>query len=128
MRHGAVAISQKTVRHRLVPVDDDTDLHIFASYDGRGKHIFNGNSKGMILIVDTENLKVVKKFKLTQTVSNAVKSIEFSRRGESFLVNTAYSNEVMDSVKRDPEPLQKLQDLNKIMWKKCFFSGDGEYV
>ena len=30
---------------------------------------------------------------------------------------------------KDPEPDQKLQDLvNKTMWKKCCFSGDGEYV
>jgi len=136
MRHAALVVSLVTGGHRLVPVDDDTDLHIFASYDRRGKHIFTGNSKGMILIVDTENLKVVKKFRLTQTVSNAVKGIEFSRRGESFLVNTAdrvirvYSvNEVMESKDKDPEPLQKLQDLvNKTMWKKCCFSGDGEYV
>ena len=29
----------------------------------------------------------------------------------------------------DPEPLQKLQDLvNRTQWKKCCFSGDGEYV
>lgn len=29
----------------------------------------------------------------------------------------------------EPEPIQKLQDLvNKTMWKKCCFSGDGEYV
>merc|ERR1719429_952928 len=34
----------------------------------------------------------------------------------------------MDS-DEDPEPVQKLQDLvNKTMWKKCCFSGDGEYV
>jgi COMPASS component SWD1 len=27
------------------------------------------------------------------------------------------------------EPIQKLQDLvNKTMWKKCCFSGDGEYI
>jgi len=136
MRHAAVVVSLVTGGHRLVPVDDDTDLHIFASYDKRGKYIFTGNSKGMILIVDTENLKVTRKFKLTQTVSNAVKGIEFSRRGESFLVNTAdrvirvYSmKEVVDSGVADPEPLQKLQDLvNKTMWKKCCFSGDGEYV
>merc|ERR1719186_1347038 len=138
MRHAAVVVSLVTGGHRLVPVDDETDLHIFASYDRRGENIFTGNSKGKILIVDTENLRVVKQFRLTQTVSNAVKGIEFSRRGESFLVNTAdrvirvYSvKEVMESVDRDkePEPLQKLQDLvNKTMWKKCCFSGDGEYV
>jgi len=29
----------------------------------------------------------------------------------------------------DPEPLQRLQDLvNKTLWKKCSFSGDGEFV
>merc|ERR1719412_2946231 len=136
MRHAALVVSLVTGGHRLVPVDDDTDLHIFASYDRRGKHIFTGNSKGMILIVDTENLKVVKKFRLTQTVSNAVKGIEFSRRGESFLVNTAdrvirvYNvKEVLETEEENPEPMQKLQDLvNKTMWKKCCFSGDGEYV
>jgi len=136
MRHAAVLVDLVKGGHRLVPVDDDTDLHIFASFDRRGKHIFTGNSKGMIVIVDTENLAIVKKFRLTQTVSNAVKGIEFSRRGESFLVNTAdrvirlYSvTEVMNCVDKDPEPLQKLQDLvNKTMWKKCCFSGDGEYV
>lgn len=29
----------------------------------------------------------------------------------------------------EPEPVQKLQDLvNKTTWKKCCFSGDGEYI
>lgn len=29
----------------------------------------------------------------------------------------------------EPEPIQKLQDLvNKTTWKKCCFSGDGEYI
>eukprot|EP00914_Ancora_sagittata_P015293 GHVO01030116.1.p1 GENE.GHVO01030116.1~~GHVO01030116.1.p1 ORF type:complete len:305 (+),score=43.51 GHVO01030116.1:604-1518(+) len=29
----------------------------------------------------------------------------------------------------EPEPIQKLQDLvNKSLWKKCCFSGDGEYI
>ena len=36
---------------------------------------------------------------------------------------------VIHLFRRDPEPDQKLQDLvNKTMWKKCCFSGDGEYV
>merc|ERR1719348_1131902 len=75
--------------HRLVPVDDDTDLHIFATFDRRGKHVFTGNSKGKIMIIERESLKVVKQFRVTQTISNAVKGIEFSRRTESFLVNTS---------------------------------------
>jgi len=134
MRHAAVLVNLNDAAHKLVPVDDENDLHIFASFDKRGKHIYTGNSKGKIIIVNRDKLSIVKQFKLTQTMSNAVKGIEFSRRGESFLVNTAdrvirvYNvKDVMES--EDPEPVQKLQDLvNKTMWKKCCFSGDGEYV
>merc|ERR1712098_171138 len=88
-------------------------------------------------IVHREKLSIVKQFKLTQTMSNAVKGIEFSRRGESFLVNTSdrvirvfNTKQVMSCEEGvEPEPTQKLQDLvNKTMWKKCCFSGDGEYV
>ena len=93
------------------------ELQFFASFDKRGSNIYTGNSKGKILIVDRKKLSVVKQFKLTQTMSNAVKGIEFSRRGESFLVNSAdrvirvYNvQDVMDS-DEDPEPVQKLQDL-----------------
>ena len=134
MRHAAVLVNLNDAAHKLVPVDDENDLHIFASFDKRGRHIYTGNSKGKIIIVHREKLSIVKQFKLTQTMSNAVKGIEFSRRGESFLVNTAdrvirvYNvKDVMED--DDPEPVQKLQDLvNKTMWKKCCFSGDGEYV
>merc|ERR1719422_2546394 len=139
MRHAAVVVrlSANPRSHRLVPVDDEADLHVYASYDKRGKHIFTGNSKGKILIVDRETLEVVKQFRVTQTISNSVKGIEFSRRTESFLVNTAdrvirvyNTHDVMLTPDdEDPEPVQKLQDLvDKTMWKKCCFSGDGEYV
>ena len=62
MRHAAVVVrlSANPPSHRLVPVDDEADLHVYASYDKRGKHIFTGNSKGKILIVDRETLEVVK--------------------------------------------------------------------
>jgi len=143
MRHAAVLVNIETASptesasHRLVPVDDDTDLHIYASFDKRGNHVFTGNSKGKIMIIERESLKVVKQFRVTQTVSNAVKGIEFSRRTESFLVNTSdrvirvyNTQEVLECAEgEEPEPVQKLQDLvNKTMWKKCCFSGDGEYV
>ena len=54
-----------------------------------------------------------------------------------FLVNSAdrvirvYNSKTILSEGKDgdPEPIQKLQDLvNKTMWKKCCFSGDGEYI
>jgi len=139
MRHAAVVVTTAEGGHRLVPVDDDSDLHIFATYDRRGKHIYTGNSKGRILIVDSEKLEIKSQFKVQQTAaaSNSVKGIEFARRTESFLINTAdrvirvyNTNDVFNlPPDKDPEPLQKLQDLvNKTMWKKCCFSGDGEYV
>merc|ERR1719251_445438 len=89
MGHAAVLVNLEDGAHKLVPVDAENDLHISASFDKRGFNIYTGNSKGKILIINREKLSVVKQFKLTQTLSNAVKGIEFSRRGESFLVNTA---------------------------------------
>jgi len=138
MRHAAVVVNLEG-GHTLVPVEDESDLNLFACYDRRGRYIFSGNSKGKILIVDSVKLKQKCCFRVTQTaaVNNAVKGIEFARRSESFLVNTAdrviriYNlKDVIDlPAGKDPEPLQKLQDLvNKTMWKKCCFSGDGEYV
>ncbi len=75
--------------------------------------------------------------------SSAIRQIDFARRSSSFLVSTAdriirvYDTiDILPSGKNkpppmasDPEPLQKLQDLvNRTLWKKCCFSGDGEYV
>lgn len=90
-------------------------------------------------MIDTATLTVVASFKIIVGTSSAtaVKSIEFARRGESFLINTSdrvirvYDSKNVLSCKKDgdPEPIQKLQDLvNKTTWKKCCFSGDGEYI
>merc|ERR1712141_615757 len=133
--------------HHLVPLEDENDPQIVATYDQRGKHIYTGNSKGKILVVanvkDKEgekDFKTVAYFKVLQASQSAtaIKSIEFARRTKSFLVNTAdrvirvYKTTDVLRLKKgspDPEPDQKLQDLvNKTMWKKCCFSGDGEYV
>lgn len=116
-----------------------SDLNIVASFNRRGDYIFTGNGKGRILVLETDNFAVKASFKISPgTASNtAVKSIEFARRGSFFLVNTADriiriydSTEILACGKDgEPEPTQKLQDLvNKTTWKKCCFSGDGEYV
>lgn len=115
------------------------DLNIVASFDRRGQHVYTGNGKGKVLVLDANTLETVASFKITVGASSgtAVKSIEFARRGETFLVNTSDrvirvydSKEVLACGKDgDPEPVQKLQDLvNKTTWKKCCFSGDGEYI
>ena len=74
--------------------------------------------------------------------SSTIRQIEFARRGTSFLVSTADriirvydvadvlpTNKSASRVNGDPEPLQRLQDLvNRTLWKKCCFSGDGEFI
>lgn len=122
-------------KHEMIPIDQaDGDLNIVASFDRRGEHIYTGNAKGKILVLNSTTLEVKASFKCHST---AVKSIEFARRGDAFLVNTADrvirvydSKEVIACGKEgEPEPVQKLQDLvNKTTWKKCCFSGDGEFI
>ena len=107
MRHAAIVVTldltastqvtsnNATAKYKLVPLDDENDPQIVATYDTRGKHIYTGNSRGKILVFsntkkgDDKYFKIVSQFKVIQSTSQAVKGIEFSRRGGSFLVNTA---------------------------------------
>ncbi|KAH8256168.1 hypothetical protein KR026_009620, partial [Drosophila bipectinata] len=138
MRYAAVLVEIGGT-HRCLPVDSDGDLNIVASFDRRGKHIYTGNAKGKILVLDVETFEVVASFRIIVGTSSAtaVKSIEFARRGDAFLINTSdrvirvYDSKEIITLGKDgePEPTQKLQDLvNKTTWKKCCFSGDGEYI
>lgn len=127
--------------HKTVPVEDDNDLNIVASFDRRGEYIYTGNSKGRIGAYSTTGptitLKASFRIGQSQAATTAVKSIEFARREDCFMVNAAdrvirvYNcKDVLEcGVDGEVEPVQKLQDLvNKTMWKKCCFSGDGEYI
>uniref|UniRef100_A0A2C9JS44 Uncharacterized protein n=1 Tax=Biomphalaria glabrata TaxID=6526 RepID=A0A2C9JS44_BIOGL len=138
LKHAAVLMTVKG-DHKVVPLDDDSDLNIIASFDRRGRYIYTGNAKGRILAFNIDNLEIAASFRVTTGGLNttAIKSLEFARRGECFLVNSAdriirvyESREVLTCGKDgEPEPMQKLQDLvNKTLWKKCCFSGDGEYI
>ncbi|XP_017687570.1 PREDICTED: retinoblastoma-binding protein 5 [Lepidothrix coronata] len=93
----------------------------------------------LILVLKTDTQDLVASFRVTTGTSNttAIKSIEFARKGSCFLINTAdriirvYDGREILTCGRDgePEPMQKLQDLvNRTPWKKCCFSGDGEYI
>uniref|UniRef100_A0A182MC05 Pre-rRNA-processing protein Ipi1 N-terminal domain-containing protein n=1 Tax=Anopheles culicifacies TaxID=139723 RepID=A0A182MC05_9DIPT len=138
MRYAAILVDVGG-KHECLPLDNDGDLNIVAAFDRRGDHIYTGNAKGKILVLNADTLEIVASFKIVLGSSSvtAVKSIEFARRGEAFLVNTSDrvirvydSMEVVTCGKDgEPEPIQKLQDLvNKTTWKKCCFSGDGEYI
>ena len=65
------------------------------------------------------------------SIISPVDSIEYTQLDTLIIIRLYRTSQVL-SLKdgdRDPEPDQKLQDLvNKTMWKKCCFSGDGEYV
>lgn len=135
LRHAAVIVHSDG-KHQVVPPDDDTDLNIVASFDRRGQHIYTGNSKGKVLVFSCPELEQKVSFRVASSGA-LIKSIEFARRGDCFLVNTGdriirvyNANDVFNCDKdSEPEPKHRLQDLvNKTMWKKCCFSGDGEYV
>lgn len=59
MRHAAVLV-HKSKDHQIVPLDEDGDTNIVASFDRRGEYISTGNSKGKVGI---HSLKK-KKFKV----------------------------------------------------------------
>lgn len=138
MKHGALLMKMDS-SFKDIPLDEDGDVNVVASFDRRGKHIYTGNAKGNVSVFNSDNLKLIASFRIMTGTSSttAVKSIEFARRGGSFLVNAAdriirvyESGEVLAcGIHGEPEPVQKLQDLvNKTLWKKCGFSGDGEYI
>jgi len=119
-------------------LDDETDLNITSTFDRRGQYVYTGNSRGKVQVYRCTDMELVASFKIgVGSSTTTVKSIEFARRGEWFLINSSdriirvyNATEVLTCGKDgEPEPIQKLQDLvNKTMWKKCCFSGEGEYV
>ena len=125
-------------QHSPLPTVNEGDCNVVASFNRRGKYIFTGNSKGQIAVIDVLKLKIMASFRVTTgSINVAIKQIEFARKGSSFLVNTAdrvirvYDGKevVMCGMSGEPEPIQKLQDLvNRTAWKKCCFSGDGEFI
>ncbi|CAG0902661.1 unnamed protein product, partial [Darwinula stevensoni] len=142
LKHAAVLVNVNS-GHKIVPAVDEevppgvnsADAgSVVAAYDRRGLYLLTGNFRGKVLVLNVKNLETVASFRSSQ---QPVKGIEVARRTGCFLVNTAdrvirvYDLELVISAGKDaePEPLQKLQDLvNRTMWKKCCFSGDGEYV
>ncbi|XP_046854519.1 retinoblastoma-binding protein 5 homolog isoform X2 [Xenia sp. Carnegie-2017] len=139
MKQAPVLVHIKN-KHTVLPTAGDSDQNVVASFDRKGEHIYIGNAKGKIIVVETETLTEVTCFKISSgTNANvAVKSIEFSRRGSAFLINSSdriirvFDGQIILACKgqnTEPEPIQKLQDLvNRTLWKKCCFSGDGEYI
>ncbi|KAF6020959.1 hypothetical protein EB796_020762 [Bugula neritina] len=140
MKHAAVLIDINSKEPTIIPLDEEcqTDQkNVVASYNRRGDYIFTGNERGRIMVFKDEDMQLTASFRLSHNLTAAVKSIEFARRGSCLLINSAdriirvyEEGEILACGKNgEPEPIQKLQDLvNKTLWKKCCFSGDGEYI
>lgn len=141
LKHPSLLVNQDGTYHEL-PLDDPNEPNVISAFDRRGEHVFCGNGKGKISVFKTSTRELVTSFRVTNgsASSSAIRQIEFARRGTSFLVSTADRiirvYDVADVLPKgnnkltsDPEPLQKLQDLvNRTLWKKCCFSGDGEFI
>nr|CAH8852812.1 unnamed protein product [Trichobilharzia regenti] len=136
MRHAPVVITVPSGVPTIIQPEDENDFSVVASYDRRGRYIYTGNSKGKVCIYDTTDFQLISSFKSTSAANAAIKSIEFARRGEYFLLNCAdrvirvYNCEdALNGSTADPEPIKKLKDLvTGSHWRKCCFSGDGEYI
>lgn len=129
--------------HVILPMDEDADLNITASFDRRGQYIYSGNAKGKIIVIKVEEegnkLDIVASFRVA-TSNIVVKQIEFApKRKDTFLVNASdrvirvyETNEVLNcGLNGEPEPVQRIQDqVNKTTWKKCCFSGgsDADFI
>lgn len=147
-RHQAVLVfrpaeNQPPQNHVVLPVDEDSDLNIIASFDRRGQYIYCGNAKGKIIVIKVDemgtNLNIVASFRIASS-NIVIKQIEFApKRKDIFLVNASdriirvyETREVLTcGVNGEPEPVQRIQDqVNKTTWKKCCFSGgpDADYI
>jgi len=139
MRHPPVVVDVVNGEQHVLPVGAECEQNIVASFDRKGEYIFTGNAKGKITVIKTDSLEVVLSFRIsTGTNANtAVKSIDFASRGNAFMINS--QDRVIRVFDRDmvlscpdgsePDPIQKLQDLvNRTLWKRCAFSGDGEFI
>eukprot|EP00117_Sycon_ciliatum_P017386 scpid27994/ scgid16400/ Retinoblastoma-binding protein 5 len=140
MKHAPILIHTDTKEQFTLPIDGESEQNTVGCFDRVGQHIYIGSSRGKILIIDEASREIVKKFRVTTSSNTAtsIKSIHHARRGSLFLINSSdrvvriYDTEMILSEECDveePDALQKMQDLvNRTSWKKCCFSGDGEYV
>lgn len=48
MKSAPVLLTLSDSNHVVLPVDDDSDLNVVASFDRRGEFIYTGNAKGKV--------------------------------------------------------------------------------
>ncbi|EUB64473.1 Retinoblastoma-binding protein [Echinococcus granulosus] len=98
LRHPPVLTDVITGKPIILKQEEENDPSVVASYDRRGTHIYTGNSRGKVCIYDTKTLKVVNQFRSISTATNAA----------------------IKSI--------EFARRGESHWRKCCFSGDGEFV
>ena len=48
MKSAPVMLTLSDSKHVVLPVDDDSDLNVVASFDRRGEYIYTGNANGKV--------------------------------------------------------------------------------
>eukprot|EP00039_Didymoeca_costata_P013244 m.198402 g.198402 ORF g.198402 m.198402 type:complete len:467 (-) comp15716_c0_seq24:3311-4711(-) len=104
------------------------DPGMIAVFSKKGENIYVGTPKGKLIILDTSSLKVIKHFSVSERGGCGIKSIEFSKDGSAFLVNSV--DRILRLFKTDGHVIMhEFQDvINRIPWRTCCFSNDGEHV
>lgn len=101
-------------------------MHVSAvSFNKKGDKIYTGDAKGFITIIDTKTLEIEHSFRVSG--GSTIKSIQFSKSGKDFLLNSA--DRTLRAYDVDTLQHREFQDaVNKIQWKQCCFSCDGDFI
>lgn len=77
MKSAPVMLTLSDSKHVVLPVDDDSDLNVVASFDRRGEYIYTGNAKGKVSLEAGEISFFRQPVKLAHFMSTCVTSFEF---------------------------------------------------
>lgn len=124
-------------RKSLPEIEEEEDLtqkkgqkiikSLIACFNKKGDQIFTGNQKGIVAVIDTKTLQIIDSMKIPGNAP--IKSMHFIPRGSinQFLVNS--TDRIIRLCEVGKGVLREFQDpVNKMQWKKCCFSSDGDYI
>jgi len=92
------------------------------TFDKKGEKLYITN-KGVITIIDPNTLKVLNTVKAVGTV----RSMQFSKKGDWYLINSGDRIRVFDT-KSNTQIMDFHDPVNKTQWKKCCFSSDDDFI
>lgn len=97
-----------------------------AVFTRNGKQIYVGDADGHITIINTDTLQVEKSVAIC--AGSPIKSIVWSRDDTQYLVNSTDKSIRLVNKEDHSVQFELFDAVNKIQWKKCCFSGDGDHI